>query len=145
MSAAGRVASPSAALLDSGVLIALHVRSDPCHADAVRWFQNFRGVLHTVEAVLTETASFIPPAARGRLAEFAASGRLRMHGIDAGGHARMAELFRKYADQDPDWADLALVWVAESTGIARIATLDVTDFSVYRINGRKRFELELLR
>ena len=57
----------------------------------------------------------------------------------------MAELFRKYADQDPDWADLALVWVAESTGIARIATLDVADFSVYRINGRKRFELELLR
>ena len=145
MSAAGRVASPAAALLDSGVLIALHVRNDPCHADAIRWFQNFRGVLHTVEAVLTETAYFIPPSARGRLAEFAASGALRMHGIDVAARARMAALFRKYADQDPDWADLALVWLAESTGIARIATLDVTDFSVYRINGRKRFELELLR
>jgi hypothetical protein len=57
----------------------------------------------------------------------------------------MAVLFRKYADIDPDWADLALIWLAESTGISRIATLDVADFSVYRIHGRKRFELELLR
>ena len=43
------------------------------------------------------------------------------------------------------WADISLVWLAETTGITRIATLDVTDFSVYRIHGRKRFELELLR
>jgi len=38
-----------------------------------------------------------------------------------------------------------LIWLAEATGITRIATLDVADFSVYRIHGRKRFELELLR
>jgi predicted nucleic acid-binding protein len=57
----------------------------------------------------------------------------------------MSALLHKYADQDPDWADVALIWLAESTGITRIATLDVADFSVYRIHGRKRFELELLR
>jgi hypothetical protein len=34
---------------------------------------------------------------------------------------------------------------AETIGITRIATLDVADFSIYRIHGRKRFELELLR
>ena len=61
------------------------------------------------------------------------------------GCARMAELLAKYADQDPDWADMALVWLAEATGIAQIATLDVADCSVYRVKGRKRFELELLR
>ena len=33
----------------------------------------------------------------------------------------------------------------DGPGYARIATLDVADFSVYRIHGRKRFELELLR
>ena len=68
-----------------------------------------------------------------------------MHRPDAGGYARIAQLFERYADQDPDWADMELVWLAETTGVARIATLDVADFSVYRINGRKRFELELLR
>ena len=75
----------------------------------------------------------------------AASGRLQIHCPDAAGTTRMAELFGKYADRDPDWADMGMVWLAEATGIARIATLDVADFSVCRINGRKRFELELLR
>jgi predicted nucleic acid-binding protein len=64
---------------------------------------------------------------------------------DPVGYARIAELFEKYADQGPDWADMELVWLAEATGITRIATVDVADFSVYRIHGRKRFELELLR
>ena len=60
-------------------------------------------------------------------------------------YARIAALLRKYADLDPDWADVSLVWLAETAGITRIATLDITDFSVYRIHGRKRFELKLLR
>jgi hypothetical protein len=30
------------------------------------------------------------------------------------------------------------------TGVHRIATLDVAGFSVYRIKGRKRFEMALL-
>lgn len=70
---------------------------------------------------------------------------LQVHHPDADGHARIVQLFGKYADQDPDWADLELVWLAETAGTPRIATLDVADFSVYRINGRRRFELELLR
>lgn len=43
--------------------------------------------------------------------------------------------------QAPDWADLALVWLAESAGMHRIATLDAADFSVYRINGRRAFDI----
>jgi hypothetical protein len=70
---------------------------------------------------------------------------LRLHHPDSAGHARIAVLLRKHADCDPDWADIALVGLAETTGIRRIATLDVAGFSVYRIGGRKRFELELLR
>ena len=79
------------------------------------------------------------------LAGLAARGLIQVRQPDASGYARIAHLFEKYADQNPDWADLELVWLAEATGITRIATLDVADFSVYRIHGRKRFELELLR
>lgn len=132
-------------LLDTGVLVALHRRDDPRHAEVSDWFARFHEAMHTVDAVLTETAYFLPPRVRARLAELAASGRLQIHRPDAAAFARMAELFDKYADQDPDWADMALVWLAEGTGIARIATFDVADFCVYRIKGRKRFELELLR
>lgn len=132
-------------LIDTGVLVALHLRDDPRHARTAGWFAAFQGELHTTDAVLTEVAHFVTLRSRVALAELAAGGRLALHRPDAAAYARMADLFRKYADQDPDWVDIELVWLAESTGISRIATLDVADFSVYRINGRKRFELELLR
>jgi predicted nucleic acid-binding protein len=149
--ATARVAGVSAfgaargVLLDTGALVALYARDDPKHAGVVSWMATFQGDLHTVEPVLTEAAYFVPVRIRAAIAELAASGRLTLHHPDTAAYSRMASLFAKYADIDPDWADLALVWLAEATGISRIATLDVADFSVYRIHGRKRFELELLR
>ena len=135
----------SAVLLDTGVLVALYARDDPAHGAATGWLARFHGELHTVEPVLTEAAFFLPARTRAMLAELAAGGSLHLHHPDAAGHSRIAALLRKYADIDPDWADIELVWLAETSGIKRIATLDVADFSVYRIHGRARFELELLR
>jgi hypothetical protein len=99
----------------------------------------------TVAPVLSEAGLFLPARLRPQLAHLAAQGVFDVRQPDPAGHARIAQLFGKYADQGPDWADLELIWLAESTGIARIATLDGADFSVYRIHGRKRFDLELLR
>jgi predicted nucleic acid-binding protein len=135
----------SRVIIDTGPLVALYARDDPGHDAAARWLAGFHGSLHTVEAVLAEAASFLPPRARSALAELATRGVLQLHHPDGAGLARMAELLRKYADLDPDWADIALVWLAESTGIDHIATLDVADFSALRIHGRRRFRLELLR
>jgi len=132
-------------LLDTGPLVALYARDDARHAAVIRWIGGFDGELHTVEPVLAEAAYFLPVRGRAIIADLAASGRLHLHHPDAAAYSRMSALLHKYADQDPDWADIALVWLAEATGITRIATLDVADFSVYRIHGRKRFELELLR
>lgn len=136
---------PAAVLLDTGPLVALFNRDDPHHPRASNWLAAHDGPLHTVEAVLTECAFFLPARLRGALAELATRGVLQVHAPDAAGHARIAQLFVKYRDQDPDWADLSLVWLAEHLGVRRIATLDVTDFSVYRIHGRSRFQLELMR
>jgi predicted nucleic acid-binding protein len=133
-----------AVLVDTGLLVALFNRLDPHHAAAARWMALNTATLLTVEAVLAEAAFFLPTRLRAALAGLAARGVLQVYMPNAAGHARMAELFDKYADQDPDWADLALVWLAESQGLRRIATLDVADFSVYRINGRQRFELAML-
>ena len=131
-------------LVDTGVLVAVFNRYDPQHHAAAAWLARNRAPLLTVEAVLSETAFFLPARLRAALAEMASRSVLKVHNPDATGHARMAELFTKYADQDPDWADLALVWLAETAGVNQIATLDVADFSVYRINGRRRFEMALL-
>ncbi len=132
-------------LLDTGVLVAMYARDDPKHAGVARWMATFQGELHTVESVLTEAAYFLPARMRAVLADLAMAGKLHMHHPDADAYARIASLHRKFADIDPDWADIELIWLAEKTGITRIATLDVADFSVYRIHSRRRFELELLR
>jgi predicted nucleic acid-binding protein len=143
-SAAGRQVRQSV-LVDTGLLVALFDRLDPHHAAAQAWMARHTAPLLTVAPVLSEAAFFLPVRLRAALARMAARGVFELHQPDAAGYARIAQLFEKYSDQDPDWADLELVWLAESTGIHRIATLDVADFSVYRIHGRKRFELELLR
>jgi uncharacterized protein len=132
-------------LLDTGVLVAVYARDDPRHVAATRWLAGFRGALHTVEPVLTEAAYFLPARLRAAISELVERRVIQVHHPDRAAYARIAELLRKYADIDPDWADIALVWLAETIGITRIATLDVADFSIYRIHGRKRFELELLR
>lgn len=140
-----RAAAQAPVLVDTGVLVALFDRLDAHHGAVARWLASNRSPLLTVAPVLTEAAFFLPVRLRTALAGLAARGVLRLHYPDADGYIRIAQLFTKYADQDPDWADVELVWLAESTGVTRIATLDVADFSVYRIHGRKRFELELLR
>lgn len=132
-------------LVDTGILVAMFDQLDAHHEAAVAWMQRADSALLTVVPVLTEASFFLPTRLRVALAGLAANGTLELHHPDAAGYARIAQLFAKYADRSPDWADLELVWLAETAGIARIATLDIADFSVYRIHGRKRFELELLR
>ncbi|NRF66331.1 PIN domain-containing protein [Aquincola sp. S2] len=142
-------APPSAApkpslLIDTGVLVALFDRLDAFHASVTAWAAQNHDAWLTVAPVLCEAAHFLPARQRAALAGLTDRGVIQVQAPDAAGHARIAGLFDKYADVDPDWADLELVWLAEHTGIHRIATLDVADFSVYRIGGRRRFELELL-
>lgn len=126
------------------MLVALHNRSDPLHSRAVAWLSGFTGQLHSVEPVLSEAAFFLPARLRASLADLASRDTIRLHHPDAQGLARIGQVLRKYEDIDPDWADATLVWLAEHTGIRRIATIDVADFSVYRLRGRTRFELVLL-
>jgi predicted nucleic acid-binding protein len=53
---------------------------------------------------------------------------------------RSAQLMAKYADLPMDLADATLVALAEERGDRRVFTLD-TDFQVYRLHGRQRFDI----
>ena len=129
-----------AVLLDTGLLVALHLADDRWHRTAVQWLRTFDGRLITVEAVLVETAFFPPVRQRAALAQLAANGTIEVRALDPPGLKRVGFLLDKYAGLDPDWADACLVWLAETSGVHRIVTVDETDFSTYRINGRTRFE-----
>lgn len=129
------------AIVDTGLFVALFDPDDRWHVSATRWLANANGRLLTVEAVLTEAAYFLPEHRRGELADLAASGVFELIALDPKAYRRIAELLRKYSHQDPDWADICLVWLAERSNVLRIVTVDTTGFSIYRVNGRNRFDL----
>jgi len=135
------VASRDAILIDTGLLVALFDRREPLHAAARAWLAAVREPLWSVPSVWAEAAHFLPVRLRVALAHAAARGVVKTSAPDAAGYGRVATLLDRYADLDPDWTDAELIWLAESTGIRRIATLDTADFSIYRIHGRSAFDI----
>ena len=128
-------------LVDTGFLVSAFEPREKHHLAAVAWLSHHNAGLATLEAVLSECCFFLRGKARQQLLRAVSQGALAVHHPDSQAHSRIASLAEKYQDQDADYADLALIWLAEKTGHARILTLDRQDFSVYRILGRKRFEL----
>ena len=128
-------------LVDTGFLVSAFEPREKHHLAAVAWLSTHSASLITLEAVLSECCFFLRGKARQQLLRAVSQGALAVHHPDSQAHARIASLAEKYHDQDADYADLALIWLAENTGHSRILTLDRQDFSVYRIQGRKRFEL----
>ena len=51
--------------------------------------------------------------------------------------AALADWKERYLDLPMDLADASLIWVAQQTGVLDILTIDLKDFSVYRLpNGK---------
>jgi len=54
---------------------------------------------------------------------------------------RSRELVSQYSDLPMDYADATLVVLAEELNTSLVFTTDRRDFAVYRIKGRRRFEI----
>lgn len=128
-------------MADSGFLIALFDAREPHHTAARAYLASHPQPLMTVEAVLVEVSFFLRGAQRRAFLNAVAAGALPVMPNDLSSHRRIAELSVKYDDLAPDYADLALIWLAETAELQAILTLDVRDFSLYRIKGRKCFDL----
>jgi predicted nucleic acid-binding protein len=68
------------------------------------------------------------------------TGRLELSDLPRPTVERAAALMDKYADRPMDLADATLVALAELRDERRIFTLDA-DFQIYRIHGRRRFDV----
>jgi uncharacterized protein len=137
----GRAPLAQRVLVDAGFIIALYDPTDTWHLAASDYLRSFHGQLFSVEPVITEACYFLHTPDQAMLFDHVAQGWLQLTALDVQAFARMAALVRKYADRPPDMADAALVWLAETTGIHSIVTVDVNDFSTYRINGKSKFNL----
>ena len=130
-------------LLDTGALVSLLDRSQTHHQKCRRVFADWRGPVVSTEAVLTETTHLLAGVRGGRAAcvDFFLSGGALLVPSTATSLQRVRKLLDKYADRPMDFADATLVALAEELDCSSVFTTDRTDFSVYRVRGRKPFRL----
>ncbi len=128
-------------LVDTGFLVALYIRRDALHTQAIHFLRNNRAALLTVAPVITETCYFLDAKGKQEFLKWVNRGGMKVTEIPANAYLTIAGYLKKYADQDLDFTDAALIWLADSHKERRILTVDQTDFSVFRLRGGMPFEL----
>lgn len=124
-------------LVDAGPLIALADRSDKHHRRVTTFIRRFKGRLLTTWPVLAETCHFLPERTQIELLRWADAGGLGVAELHDSALTALADWKEKYLDLPMDLADASLIWVAQQTGVLEILTIDVRDFSIYRLpNGK---------
>lgn len=130
-------------LIDAGPLIALLHRDDRYHTRCTDALKKIRSQVVTVWPALTEAMyllNFSWPAQEA-LWEWIETGVIGILPLAIGDVPRMKELMKKYRDLPMDFADAALVRVAERERIRTVFTLDHRDFQLYRPLKIGRFSL----
>ena len=103
-----------------------------------------RWQLVTTWPCLTETSYLLGPKQRYGVLRWVAAGGLSVFPFGQDALDPMVEMMRRYTSSprtEMDLADASLVWLAEDTGVLRIMTLDVRDFSRYRLADGRAFEI----
>lgn len=130
-------------LLDTGALVSLLDRSQKNHRAFAGFFGEWDRAVVSTEAVLTEATHLLGglPAGRQACVDFFLSGGALLVPATTASLRRSRELVSQYSDLPMDYADATLVVLAEELGTNLVFTTDRRDFAVYRIKGRRRFEI----
>ncbi|MGH9451158.1 MAG: type II toxin-antitoxin system VapC family toxin [Terriglobia bacterium] len=122
------------AIVDSGFIVAFGNRNDQHHTWAVEIAKSITEPLLTCEAVFAEAAFHLKSSAY--VFALLESGMMRI-AFSLSQHASYLQaLARKYADRNPDLADLCIIRMSEIYPRHTVITVDEKDFRVYRRNGR---------
>jgi uncharacterized protein len=126
-------------IADTGFLVAFANRRDRHHAWAVGLASQVTDPLLTCDAVLAEAAFHLRNTAL--VLEMVGDG-LVTPAFDLGQNLeQLAGLARRYADRQPDLADLCLVRLSELHPRHAVITIDRQDFRIYRRNKREAIPL----
>jgi predicted nucleic acid-binding protein len=128
-------------LVDTGFLVALGRARDPLHEAARTYLEGCTLGLATVTAVVVETCYFLGLSSRRALLEWLADEGPAVVEVPPEAYPELARTMERYKERDIDFADAALVWLAEQTGHRTILTVDEADFRRFRLKGGGRFEL----
>jgi predicted nucleic acid-binding protein len=131
-------------LTDAGPLVALIDADEPDHELCRTVLGQLQLPMATTWPAFTEAMYLLSraggPAGREALWTLVLTDRLDVVDLSRSAVERSAHLMTTYADLPMDLADATLVALAEERGDRRVFTLD-SDFQIYRLHGRQRFEV----
>lgn len=128
-------------LVDTGYFVALGRARDPLHAAAREFLEGCTHQLVTVSAVVVEACHFLRLDARRALLEWLAHDGPAVIEAPPESYPDLSRTMERYRERDIDFADAALVWLAEQTGHRSILTVDDADFRRFRLSDGARFDL----
>ena len=134
-------------LLDTGPLVALFATDDKHHArfDALVLALAPKGLhLVTTWPCVVEAAYLLPPPQRFEMLQWIGIGGAAVYPFDPRHLGDMVKWMQRYTEQNKremDFADASLYWLAVESGITEIMTMDVNDFSRYRLPDGRAFAL----
>jgi predicted nucleic acid-binding protein len=121
-----------AVILDTGIVFAYYDRSDGWHRRAVDLIDAEEGELIIPAPVIPELdhllGRFLGRKARAVLYRALADGYFFVADVPREAYPRIAAIDRQYADLDLGFVDAAVIVIAESLSLFRIATTDRRDF-----------------
>lgn len=131
-------------ILDTGIVYAYYDRSDSWHARARRLMEREQRGLILPAPVIPEVDHLLGHrlGPRSRLTFYAGivDGHYLVADLPQSGYARVADVNRQFADLDVGFVDAAIVALAETLGLSRVATTDRRHFDPLAA----AFSLELL-
>lgn len=130
-------------IVDAGPLIALFRRRDAHHARVKAFLARNRARLVTTLPVVTEVCHFLNPKGKVSFLAWIRRSGLLVHAIETDHLDRISSIIERYADQNIDFADASLIWLADPLNTHRVMTIDRADFSVFRATNGTAFELVL--
>jgi predicted nucleic acid-binding protein len=126
-------------IADTGFLVAFANRADRYHGWALEVARKVQEPLLTCEAVLAEAAFHLRNSEL--VLAFLRDGLIKP-ALNLEAHlARLSELAARYADRQPDLADLCLIRLSELHPKHSVITTDISDFRVYRRGRREAIPL----
>jgi predicted nucleic acid-binding protein len=137
----------SAAIVDASAMVALFGRDQPSKAHYEQLFE-IAAVEHwsltSTWPCITEASHLLGLPQRYAFLRWVAADALSVFPFGQDTLEGMVEVMRRYTESprtEMDLADASLVWMASDTGVNRVMTLDVRDFSRYRLADGRSFEI----
>lgn len=136
-----------AALVDAGPLVAIFGANQPraTHYRALlKRAGNELWSLATTWPCVTEASQLLDVPQRFTLLRWAAAGGIAVFPFRQEDLDEMVALMQRYTESprtEMDFADASLVWLAADSGVTSVMTMDVRDFSRYRLPDGRAFEI----